>query len=114
MRLQTCLRPLICFSRCMSASKSPTTDPLFQILTALAEPTRFRIVSEILQHGPNTAVPLAAKLGAEVKQVSRHLHILKAAGVLEQWVGRVFRIPERFLVPGERAIDLGPVRVRFN
>ena len=98
----------------MPASSSPNPDPAFRILTALAEPTRFRIVSEILRNGPNTAVPLAAKLEADVKQVSRHLHILKAGGVLEQWVGRVFRIPERFLVPGERVIDLGSVRVRFS
>ena len=98
----------------MRASKSASTDPAFPILAALAEPTRFRIVSDILKNGPTTAVPLAARLGLDVKKVSRHLHVLKAGGVLEQWIGRVFRIPERFLIAGERVIDLGSVRVRFS
>ena len=98
----------------MAAGKSLSTDPALRILTALAEPNRFRLVKEILQQGPNTAVPLAMKLGADVKKVSRHLHILKNTGVLEQWVGKVFRIPERFLVPGEPVVDFGSVRVRFK
>ena len=53
-------------------------------------------------------------MSADVKRISRHLHILKASGVVEQWVGRVFRIPERFRVPGEQVIDFGAVRVRFD
>ena len=98
----------------MATGKTPGTATALRILAALGEPTRFRIVSELLQHGPNTTVPLATKMSADVKRISRHLHILKASGVVEQWVGRVFRIPERFRVPGEQVIDFGAVRVRFD
>ena len=114
MRSKRAISEESCLYRLMAATKSLSADPTFRILKALAEPTRYRIMNELLKSGPNTALPLAGKLGSDVKKVSRHMHILKRMGALEQWIGRVFRIPERFLVAGESVIDFGSVRVQFK
>ena len=46
--------------------------------------------------------------------VSRHLVWLKSVGVLEHRMGRLYAIPDRFLVPGERVVDFGPIVLRFD
>lgn len=87
---------------------------MLQILTALAEPTRLQALREIFLNGPSTALPLAKKFGTDVKQMWRHLNRLRDSGVLEQGMGRVYKIKERFLVPGQQAVDFGCVVLRFD
>jgi predicted transcriptional regulator len=98
----------------VAAAKSSSADVTLRILGAIAEPIRFRIVRDIVQNGPTTATPLGTRVGADSKRVSRNLQVLAESGVLERWLGRVFRIPEKFLVPGEPVVDFGTVRVRFD
>jgi ArsR family transcriptional regulator, arsenate/arsenite/antimonite-responsive transcriptional repressor len=51
-------------------------------LSALAEPTRVRVVLHLARHGPSHVGALAAALGLETVNVSKHLKIIKAAGVV--------------------------------
>jgi DNA-binding transcriptional ArsR family regulator len=51
-------------------------------LTALAEPTRRRVV-ELLRDGPVRAGDIAAHLGASPAATSRHLRILASHGVVD-------------------------------
>jgi DNA-binding transcriptional ArsR family regulator len=55
---------------------------MLQTLSALAEPNRFRIV-ELLRQGPRAVNDIAAGLELYQVQVSKHLRVLKAAGVVE-------------------------------
>jgi DNA-binding transcriptional ArsR family regulator len=55
---------------------------MLQTLSALAEPNRFRIV-ELLRDGPRAVNDIAAGLELYQVQVSKHLRVLKAAGVVE-------------------------------
>ncbi len=49
---------------------------------ALADETRFRVVRLVLSFGaPLTAGQVASSLGIAANHLSRHLHILEAAGV---------------------------------
>jgi DNA-binding transcriptional ArsR family regulator len=68
-------------------------------LTALAEPTRFRIV-ELLRGGPRPVGGIVAALGVGQPQVSRHLRILTDAGLLAvqpQAQQRIYRLrPQPF------------------
>jgi len=62
----------------MSARRKPDVDILF---AALADPARRRAV-EILGQGPRRAGDLASRLGLAAPAMSRHLKVLKAAGLV--------------------------------
>lgn len=51
-------------------------------LSALAEPNRLRIV-ELLRANPFPVGEIAAKLGLQQPQVSKHLRVLNEAGIVE-------------------------------
>jgi DNA-binding transcriptional ArsR family regulator len=54
---------------------------MLAILSALAEPNRLRIV-ELLQAGPQPVGDIAIRLGLRQPQTSKHLNVLKEAGVV--------------------------------
>jgi len=53
-----------------------------ETFAALAEPNRFRIV-ELLRAGPRTVIDIGDRLDLNQPQVSKHLRVLKAAGLVE-------------------------------
>jgi ArsR family transcriptional regulator len=53
-----------------------------RIIKALAHPTRLFIVDE-LSHGERCVCALRDMIGVEMPTVSRHLGVLKSAGILE-------------------------------
>ena len=50
--------------------------------TALGEPTRYRIV-ELLRSGPRAVTDIGARLKLNQPQVSKHLRVLKDAGIVD-------------------------------
>jgi DNA-binding transcriptional ArsR family regulator len=59
----------------------PTTETL-TTLAALAEPNRLRIV-ELLRGGPLAVGEIGERLGLRQPQVSKHLKVLKEAGLAD-------------------------------
>lgn len=55
---------------------------MVETFAALAEPNRFRIV-ELLRGGPRTVNDIGDRLDLNQPQVSKHLRVLKAAGLVE-------------------------------
>lgn len=55
-----------------------------EVLRALGHPSRLYIVHHLAGGGQKCVCELAAALGADVSTVSRHLSILKRAGILEE------------------------------
>jgi DNA-binding transcriptional ArsR family regulator len=53
-----------------------------EVLTALAEPIRRRVLDVIASHGEATATSLAAELPITRQAVSKHLSILEDAGLV--------------------------------
>jgi len=53
-----------------------------ETFAALAEPNRFRIV-ELLRSGPRTVNDIGDRLDLNQPQVSKHLRVLKAAGLVD-------------------------------
>ena len=53
-----------------------------EMLAALGEPNRFRIV-ELLRTGPRPVNDIRARLGLRQSQVSQHLRVLKVVGLVE-------------------------------
>jgi DNA-binding transcriptional ArsR family regulator len=60
-------------------------------LRALAEPTRFHII-EFLRHGPRPVGDLVRRLRLRQPQVSKHLRVLSAAGLVDVRVDAQRRI----------------------
>lgn len=58
------------------------TPDIDRTLSALADPTR-RAVIEKLRHGPRRASDLAESIGASNPAMSRHLRVLRTAGLVE-------------------------------
>ncbi len=55
---------------------------MIETFAALAEPNRFRIV-ELLRSGPRPVNDIGERLRLNQPQVSKHLRVLKAAGIVE-------------------------------
>src|SRR5690554_4004174 len=53
------------------------------IFTALAEPTRLRIVEILRDESPLTVGGIADRIGIRQPQASKHLHVLSEAGLVE-------------------------------
>lgn len=54
-----------------------------EILKALAHPTRIYIVDLLDREGARCVCELAEEIGADMSTVSRHLSLLKSAGILK-------------------------------
>ena len=64
---------------------------LVATLSALAEPTRLAALAVLWDGGEHCVCELMAKLGASQSRMSRHMSVLKAAGLVtdrrdKQWV----------------------------
>lgn len=67
------------------------TEPIIDVLSALAEPSRLEIIRILADGGEHCACELMPRLGITQSRVSRHLSVLKAAGLVvdrrdRQWV----------------------------
>ena len=88
-------------------------------LKALADPTRLKLV-ELLLAGPGTVNELAEKLGTPQYNVSKHLRILREAGLVEGEVDgqhREYTVPNSLrekLRDGGKALELGCCTFRFD
>jgi DNA-binding transcriptional ArsR family regulator len=54
-----------------------------QIIKALAHPTRLFIVDELSRSGERCVCELTEMIGADMSTVSRHLALLRGAGIVE-------------------------------
>ncbi len=53
-----------------------------RVIKALAHPTRVFVVEELSRHGKRCVCELTEAIGADISTVSRHLAILKNAGIV--------------------------------
>ena len=53
-----------------------------RVVKAMAHPTRLFVVDELSQHGQRCVCQLTEMIGADMSTVSRHLAILKNAGIV--------------------------------
>ena len=53
-----------------------------KVVKAMAHPTRLFVVDELSRHGRRCVCELTALIGADMSTVSRHLAILKNAGIV--------------------------------
>lgn len=75
---------------------------MLETLNALAEPSRFRIV-ELLRTGPRPVNDIGERLNLNQPQVSKHLRVLKDAGLVNVQTRAQQRLYE---LRGERFFEL--------
>lgn len=66
-----------------ATSRAPTSDPLGQIFSALADPTRREILAR-LRRGEKTVGELAQPFPMSLAAISKHLRVLERAGLLRR------------------------------
>ena len=67
----------------MNARKLAQYEARADILKALAHPARLLIVDELSKHGERCVCELTKLIGSDMSTVSRHLALLKGAGIVE-------------------------------
>jgi DNA-binding transcriptional ArsR family regulator len=70
------------------AARSPPLDDVF---AALADPTRRAIVERLLAAGELSVGDVAAPFAISGPAITRHLHVLERAGLIERRVERQWR-----------------------
>jgi DNA-binding transcriptional ArsR family regulator len=96
------------------APPSPTL-PLPTVLSIISSPARWRILRE-LASGDQLMVTEVAERTRQSKDVtSKHIAILRTAGVVTQGRNRLYQIAPQFLADKtERLVDLGYCLLRLN
>jgi DNA-binding transcriptional ArsR family regulator len=72
----------------MTAARSPQLDRVF---AALADPTRRAIIERLLAAGELSVGDVAAPFAITTPAISRHLHVLERAGLIERRAERQWR-----------------------
>ncbi|MGQ9576877.1 MAG: ArsR/SmtB family transcription factor [Thermoguttaceae bacterium] len=54
-----------------------------RLIKAVAHPTRLFVVEELCRHGKRSVHELTNMVGADMSTVSRHLSVLKTAGIVQ-------------------------------
>lgn len=70
----------------------PSHIPLAPAFAALGDPTRLAIVNRLLSQGPQSAGALADVADISAPAISRHLKVLRNAGVIRQEIRAQHRI----------------------
>ena len=65
---------------------------LYQTFAALGDPTRFAITERLLREGELSAGALQDGTGISAPAISRHLRVLRSAGLVDQRVDRQRRM----------------------
>lgn len=66
----------------MDANTLAMYEARARIVKALAHPTRLFLVDELCRHGQRCVCELTEMVGADMSTVSKHLAVLKAAGIV--------------------------------
>ena len=67
----------------MDAKAQAKYEARAKIIKAMAHPTRLFIVDELARNGERCVCELTEMIGADMSTVSRHLAMLKNAGIIE-------------------------------
>ena len=67
----------------MDAKTQAKYEARAKVIKALAHPARLFIVDQLTQHGEKCVCELTEMVGTDMSTVSRHLAVLKSAGILD-------------------------------
>ena len=109
----------------METPENPPTPPsatvaipylaLESIIAGISHITRWQMLNLIHQMGEPLGISdFAEHLKIQKANATKHLAVLCKSGVLRKGRGKLYSIPPYFLIPGQRALDLGAVVLRLD
>ena len=93
----------------------PLWPRLGPLLRAIGDPLRWRILAELSIGEPLMVMEIAERLGRSADLVSKHLAVLREAGVVESGRGRLYQIAQPYRpAPGTNELDFGHCVLRLG
>jgi DNA-binding transcriptional ArsR family regulator len=96
------------------ASKASPVPKLKDIVRAFGSVERWRIFVELGKGEPLPTGEIARRVGLSRNGASKLLSQLRKCGLLERGFGNLYRVPARFCVAGQPALDFGAVVMRLD
>lgn len=89
--------------------------PLSELLAAIGDASRWRILRELANGDSLMVTEIAAAVGASADSVSKHLTVLRRAGITQIGRARLQSVTPRFIVdPAHRVLDFGYLQLRLG
>jgi len=90
--------------------------PKFEhLFVALAHTARWKILKELSRGEPLMAIELAKAAGCSAGMVSKHLAMLRKAGMVKQGRGRLYQLHDHHLpAAGQNTLDFGHCVLRLD
>lgn len=89
--------------------------PLQHLAAVLGKPARWLILQELVKGEPLPVTILAQRIGQTPDATSKHLAVMRRAGVVLTGYGRLYALTPPFRpAPGTRTIPLGPCTLNFE
>ena len=94
---------------------TPPLIPLTAFLPALASPVRWEILKHLSAGEPLPVMEIAQLIGRSTALTSKHLAVLRRAGLVVTGRGHLYTIPKGYQpVPGQPVVDYGHCLLRLN
>ena len=85
------------------------------MVKAIGSPKRWKMLQELSKGEPRTVGELASAAGCNYDNASRHLIVLRKAGLVVQGRGRLYQIPKQYLsTTGQPHVDYGHCLLRMD
>jgi len=98
-----------------AAGSPPVAPALAPLLAAIGDPVRWRILSELSAGEPLMVIEIAERIKRDAGLVSKHLAVLRRAGLVVASRARLYQIPKPYLpAPGQRVADFGHCLLRLD
>jgi len=84
-------------------------------LSAIANPTRWRILAELAGGDQLMVAEIAERIGQSAAAISKHMAVLREARVVVQGRNRLYQLDPRLIADkSQRLVDLGWCLLRMN
>ena len=102
------------FNQLMTTPSSPTM-PLSKLCTVLSHVSRWRILVELAKGEALPVQELAKRVRSSPDKVSKHMRILRGAGLAKPGFGRLYALAPGVVVRAEEGLlDLGPCLLKLD